>query len=87
MCRKRFSYSPTQVRNALIAIQNGAPILRASKEYQVPRSTLRHKLRGEAPLTSGRVGPESILGPKIEQILVDWLLDSCRMGFPITKMD
>lgn len=85
MCRKRFSYSPTQVRNALIAIQNGAPILRASKEYQVPRSTLRHKLRGEAPLTSGRVGPESILGPKIEQILVDWLLDSCRMGFPITK--
>ena len=83
--RKLFLYSLTQVREALLAIQNGTPVSTASKIYQVPRTTLRHKIRGEAPVTTGHVGRESVLGSRVEAILVDWLLETCRMGFPITK--
>lgn len=83
--RKLFLYSPTAVQNALAAVQNGTSVFQASKMYRVPRSTLRHKLKGEAPLTSGRVGPESILGPHVEKIFVDWLLEACKRGFPINK--
>ncbi|XP_039302911.1 uncharacterized protein LOC120357158 [Solenopsis invicta] len=67
--RKLFLYSPTQVREALLAIQNGTPVSTAS----------------EAPVTTGHVGRESVLGSRVEAILVDWLLETCRMGFPITK--
>lgn len=83
--RKLFLYSPTKVREALVAIQNGTPVSTASKIYQVPRTTLRHKIRGEAPVTTEHVGRESVLGSRVEAILVDWLLETCRMGFPITK--
>ena len=84
--RKLFLYSPTKVREALAAIENGTiSVLQASKMYNVPRTTLRRKLNGEAPVTSGRVGPESILGPRVEGILVDWLLECCKRGFPINK--
>lgn len=83
--RKLFLYSPTKVREALVAIQNGIPVSRASKMYQVPRTTLRHKIQGEAPVTTGHVGRESVLGSRVEAILVDWLLETSRMGFPTTK--
>lgn len=82
--RKLFLYSPTKVREAF-AIQNGTPVSTASKIYKVPRTTLRHKIRDKAPVITGHVGRESVLGSRVEAILVDWLLETCRMGFPITK--
>lgn len=83
---KRFLYSPNKVNQALRAISNGMPVLKASKEFKVPRTTLRNKLSGKCPVESHRhCGPDSILGESNEKLLVDWLLNCAKMGFPIDR--
>jgi|SRR5277367_6185611 len=83
--RKLFQYSPVKVGQALKAIREGMPVATASKTFQVPRSTLRHKVSGTAPPTTGRTGPTPVLGIECESLLVDWIKNCARMGFPITK--
>ena len=83
--RQLFKYNPNQVTKALEAIRNGTPILQASKTFGVPRTTLRNKIKGSAPETSGHVGPLPILGSDIEENLTTWLTEIDRMGFPIEK--
>lgn len=83
--RKRFCYSPSKVGNAIKAIQNGMPALKASQVFGVPRSTLRHKIAGRAPFSSGHIGPQAVLGIEVEKQLEEWILEIARMGFPITK--
>ncbi|GBP19509.1 hypothetical protein EVAR_102057_1 [Eumeta japonica] len=58
---------------------------RLGTSLKVPRTTLRNKIRGNIPETTGRVGPESVLGRSIEDKLEEWLLGTSRMGFPINK--
>ncbi|KAE8738997.1 hypothetical protein FOCC_FOCC015512 [Frankliniella occidentalis] len=55
----------------------------AAKEHNVPRGTLRHRLRGVDP----QRGRRPVLTPEEEQLLVDWILDCSRKGFPRRKMD
>ncbi|XP_071645164.1 uncharacterized protein [Temnothorax longispinosus] len=83
--RTLFNYREEDVGKALKAIRDGMPIATASKTYKVPRTTLRNKLSGRAPETSGRVGREAVLGHNIEERLAQWLLETSRMGFPINK--
>ena len=83
--RKFFTYSPSKIKNALKDIKNGMPVLKASQLHQVPRSTLRYKLQGDSPVDCCRVGPELSLGSQNEQILVNWVLELSRMGFPISR--
>lgn len=83
--RKLFQYSPHKITSALNAIKNGMPVSTASRNFNVPRTTLRHKISGKAPETSGRVGPQAVLGREIENELVVWIKDCARAGFPINK--
>lgn len=80
-----FRYTPDQLKNALEAIRSGMPTLSASKQFGVPRSTLRYKIDGSRPETTGRVGPKCILGEELEQTLCNWMKISCERGFPVTK--
>ncbi|KAG5887487.1 hypothetical protein JTB14_023673 [Gonioctena quinquepunctata] len=57
----------------------------AATQYNINRRTLRNKLKGRSPESSGRVGPESILGRHIEDKLEEWLLGTSSMGFPINR--
>lgn len=69
---KRFLYSPNKVTQAVRAISNGMPVLKANKEFKVSRTTLRNKLSGKCPIESPRhCGPDSILGKTNEKLLVD----------------
>lgn len=79
------NYSADNVTKALQAIRNGTPTAKASKMYNVPRTTLRNKIQGKAPETSCRVGPESVLGPEVEDRLAKWILEMSKMGFPVNK--
>ncbi|XP_034938621.1 uncharacterized protein [Chelonus insularis] len=83
--RKFFLYSPEDLKKALAAVREGATTSSASRMFNVPRSTIRNKINGTSPETSGRTGRESVLGPEIEQILEEWLLESSEKGFPINK--
>ncbi|KAG6448525.1 hypothetical protein O3G_MSEX005530 [Manduca sexta] len=83
--RKLFQYSPHKITLTLNAIKNGMPVSTASRDFNVPRTTLRHKISGKAPETSGHVGPQAVLGSEIENELVVWIKDCARAGFPINK--
>lgn len=83
--RKLFLYSPTKVTKALDAIRGGMPVQTASKTFHVPRTTLRHKIEGHSPESSGHVGPQAVLGKDAEDLLVQWIQTCAKMGFPINK--
>ncbi|XP_046987338.1 Down syndrome cell adhesion molecule-like protein Dscam2 [Schistocerca americana] len=65
---KKFQYSPSKVKDALKAIDEGMKVATASKLYKVPRTTLRNKISGVSPKEStGHCGPHSVLGEQIEK--------------------
>ncbi|XP_072380741.1 uncharacterized protein [Diabrotica undecimpunctata] len=74
--RTFFQYEPQQVKNALEAIRGGMKVSTACNLYEVPRSTIRNKLSGRAPETSGKVGRSPVLGK---------IIDTAKMGFPICR--
>lgn len=83
--KKLFTYSPSKVDLALKAIRGGMKVATAGRTYMVPRSTLRNKISGRAPESSGHVGPQAVLGTNIEKMLVAWIKECSRAGFPINK--
>lgn len=83
--RKLFQYSPHKVGLALDAIRMGMKVSTGSKNFNVPRTTLRHKFSGDAPEISGHVGPQAVLGVEIENELVAWIKETARNGSPINK--
>lgn len=84
--KRLFQYDPEQVANALAAIRDtGMKVATACKLYEVPRSTIRNKLEGKAPDTTGKVGRSPVLGRDVENKLIEWIKNISKMGFPIGK--
>ncbi|KYN44740.1 hypothetical protein ALC56_00735, partial [Trachymyrmex septentrionalis] len=81
--RKRCRYSADDVKTALSAIIAGMSINAASKQYNIPRSTLdakqKHLYADKKP------GPSIILSKDKETALVEWILHLNRKNFPIIK--
>lgn len=69
------------MRDALKAIREET----ACKKFNVPRTSVRNRLEGRTADDCRRVGPESCLGPEIEEKLVTWILDCAAKGFPINR--
>ena len=83
--KQLFKCDPQQVKNPLDATCSVVIISQASKTFDVPRTTLRNKIRGSALDTSGHVGPLPVLASYVEENLTTWLVEITRMGFPIDK--
>lgn len=83
--KKRFCYSPSKVSNALHGIREGMFVSEASRKFGVPRTTIRNKIFGRTPESTGHCGPQPILGMEVEVKIVEWLLAIAKMGFPINK--
>ncbi|KAJ8950666.1 hypothetical protein NQ314_007796 [Rhamnusium bicolor] len=62
------SYDEIKLQAALSAIRGDMAILGASKVYNVPRTTLRHKLADRAPENIAKRGPECLLGEELESL-------------------
>src|SRR5271156_839739 len=59
---------------------------KASVIFEVPRTTLRRKLKDESLPLINKTGPPPELGLELEKMLKDWILDSARKGFPLNKV-
>lgn len=75
--RKLFQYSPSKVSRALRAVRDGMKVATAATTFNVPRSTLRNKLSGRAPESSGKVGQCAVLGDvagkMVEKLCEVWI--------------
>lgn len=82
--KKRLNYSSEALNEAIGAVQAGMPFKTASKKYNVPRATLQDKVKGRT-LLGKKCGPETTLTEPEESLLVQWLFDISKRGFPATK--
>ncbi|KAJ8974948.1 hypothetical protein NQ317_016181 [Molorchus minor] len=79
-------YDETTISKALDDILNNDISKKAaSKKYKIPRSTLQFRLGQK--FTKTTLGPNPVLSKEEEEILVNWILESHRKGFPRRKED
>ncbi|XP_072945089.1 uncharacterized protein, partial [Epargyreus clarus] len=83
--RRRKIYDSENLDQALQAVKEGMSKKLAAKTYQVPRATLQYRIKN--PEHRSRPGPPTILTEKEEKDLENWILLSCRKGFPKRKDD
>ncbi|KAG5874870.1 hypothetical protein JTB14_035680 [Gonioctena quinquepunctata] len=81
---RRLQYMEEDMKNAVSAVKNGMPALRASKQFGVPRTTLLDKVAGRVPIER-KIGPETVLKQEEESLLVKRMFHVAKCGFPITK--
>lgn len=78
-------YTEESVQNALTDIQNGMPKKQAGLKHNIPRSTLQFRLSEK--FCKIEHGPKTYLLKEEENLIVSWILDSHRKGFPKKKGD
>lgn len=81
--RKYFIYTSDMLQEALSAVQKGMCLRTASKRFGIPFSTLRNKHKGIYSKETS--GPATILSSEEEKLLVQWILDMEKRGFPFTR--
>lgn len=81
---QRLQYSETYMENAVAAVRGGMPALQAAKNFKVPRTTILDKVNGRVPLKR-KIGPDTVLTTVEEHHLVNWMIQSSKCGFPVTK--
>lgn len=80
--KKTGQYSEENVKQALAAIEAGMTITAAGKEFNIPRQTLSDKVNKKH---LGAVGKQPILTEDEESFLAEWIINSAKQGFPVTK--
>lgn len=78
-------YTEDDLQKALKAVANGVGIREAAKRYKVPRATLQ--FRRSHKFTKTSLGPCPYLTFEEENLLVEWLIESSKRGFPRRKYD
>lgn len=79
------SYDEETIQKALEEVKQGMPKKTVAKKFGIPRSTLQFRLSSK--FKKIRHGPDTYLTEDEETVIVSWILDSCRKGFPCRKDD
>lgn len=79
-CKYSKNYNEESIQNAIIDIRNGMPKQLAAIKYGVPRSTIQFRLSEN--FKKVKHGPNSYLSKDEENLLVSWIEESHRKGFP-----
>lgn len=82
----RGNYTEENLRRAIEAVRNGSSVNGASKNYGIPRKTLERKIKNNLS-TTGKMGPDSMLGEANENKLVQHIKKAQKYGFPMTVPD
>lgn len=83
--RESKTYNEIKIQEALNEIKRGMCKKTVAKKFGIPRSTLQFRLSDK--FKKIRHGPNTYLTAEEEEIIVSWILDSCRKGFPRRKDD
>ncbi|KAI4454310.1 hypothetical protein MML48_9g00011696 [Holotrichia oblita] len=78
-------YDENLLQKALADIGNGLPKKQAAKKYGIPRPTLQYRVSSK--FKKNRHGPNTYLTEDEETNLEQWIIESCRKGFPRNKSD
>lgn len=78
-------YSEEDLQKAIAAIENGMAKREAAKRFSVPRATLQFRLSDRYVKPSH--GPPTVLSSDEEKLIVDWIKECHRKGFPRRKED
>ncbi|XP_044594105.1 uncharacterized protein LOC123271763 [Cotesia glomerata] len=82
--RKEGLYSPTKLKKALESVKNGRTIRQTAKDFEIPYSTIRSKMKGINPIEMKK-GPSPVLSAEEETNLVNWILNLGVAEYPRTK--
>ena len=82
--RRNGRWTDEQLQCAIEAVDNGASMKKASRRYNIPYSSVRDWCYGI--WRSRKRGPRAVLNPKEEQLLVDYLLAMCDLGYGLTPL-
>lgn len=87
--RKRpiHQYTLESMVKALDAVKKGMAVTRASRQYQVPKTSLLDRVHGRIPIAIRKMGPPPILTKHEETELCDWLRELAKRGFAQKKYD
>jgi helix-turn-helix, Psq domain len=75
-------YSKEDLKNALSEVSSGASVYGAAKRHNVPRTTL---IRHKDNICNDTPGRKTLLDPKTEEKLADWIIECAKRGDPRTK--
>ncbi|CAC5358555.1 unnamed protein product [Mytilus coruscus] len=79
------NYALEDIKNAVQMVENKSMSIRsASRQYNVPKTTIIDKLNGRSSLQA-RSGPNPVLYECEEEILVHWVIDMAKIGYGQTK--
>lgn len=81
----RKKYSEESLMKAIEEVHNGMSKREACRKYKIPRATIQFRLSEKFTKTSH--GPSPILTAHEEDILIKWIKDCQRKGFPRRKED
>lgn len=73
-------YSEKDLQKAIDEVQNGIPQRVVSKKYKIPRATLQFRVSDK--FVKPTHGPTPILTIEEEVLLVNWIKECHRKGFP-----
>ena len=86
--KKYRGYSQENLAKAFKAVkEKNMPVQRAAREYGVPESTLRDRIKGKVGLQKTRSGPAPVLGMKEENKLVEYLQLLTDFGYSFSRSD
>lgn len=77
-------YTEDDLNEAINAIQNGASIRQASKDWGIPKSTLSNRIKGSQPKGVYERHGQQKLSIEQEDHLSKWILTQEALGLPVT---
>ncbi len=80
---KNKTYEKEQVEDALIKIENGVSLRRASKEHGIPKTTLKRIIQSGNKIPKN--GKATVLSEKEERMIAEWVKECGERGFGKTK--
>lgn len=86
--KKRIKYDRSKIKDALYAVKHDNMSIReANRLFKIPRSTLQDRIRGRIDEECLKIGRDTVLSEAEEEVLVNWLIQLAKCGFPRKRSD